>query len=397
MSNYNQLKNYVVADEEKQKLIDELLLTKKSRGKIFYCKGVELNQTEFDDDADMEIFREKISERCEEVRLESPFAQFSRACPKCGRKFSRRDTFCPDCLVSLKPIDDKPDIKNIKNNPKISCKGINTYKSFDELMNDENFALINNFDFTMKDFGHIIRDIKLQGFKNMDKMIKDNEIDLDELDVLDKVLIFAKSFVSVEYKSYGATLGYYEYNKIHIDDRQRKSLQITTLIHELSHFLLKEILTHIICDILNATKNKYVESLVTYILSNSVFNNLIDEYAAHTVEGRFTVFGYQDYSSFVAIQDNLEAEHIEIAKTIGNTFAVHIKDMLESFIDWDLREEIKSQLLSDTIEDPDYRQLVFESCNMLSDEGFLKAIWLILTEGFQDVDLELLMSYKKEF
>ena len=137
--------------------------------------------------------------------------------------------------------------------------------------------------------------------------------------------------------------------------------------------------------------------MVTYILSASVFNRLIDEYAAHSVEGRFTIFGYQDYSSFKVLQKELDPEHTDIAKTIGNTFAICIRDLLEGFIDWDLRDEIKTQFLNDTIEEPDYAELRFESCTRLSDDGFMKAIWLSLTEGFADIDVDVINSYMREF
>ena len=132
-------------------------------------------------------------------------------------------------------------------------------------------------------------------------------------------------------------------------------------------------------------------------MTSSVFNNLIDEYAAHSVEGRFTIFGYQDYSSFLALQDDLDGEHVDIAKTIGNTFSIYIKELMEGFLDWDLRKEIKDQFLADTIEKPNYSQLSFESCNKLSDEGFLKAIWLILTDGFENIDMEVVNRYMEEY
>ena len=251
--------------------------------------------------------------------------------------------------------------------------------------------------FTADDFKDIIHSIKSQAFKNLDKLIADNSIDLDMLDALDKVFAFAKSFVKVEYKSYGGELGYFEFDKVYVDDRQRKSLQITTLIHELTHFLVNEILVHVTCKILNTDKNRHIESVITYILSHSTFNSLVDEYAAHTVEGRFTIFGYQDYSSFLTIQKEMDTEEADIAKVIGNSFAIYIKDLLEGFIDWDLREEIKEQFLSDTLEQPDYRQLALENCSKLSDEGFMKAIWLILTEGLQNADEEVIKSYLNEF
>ena len=93
----------------------------------------------------------------------------------------------------------------------------------------------------------------------------------------------------------------------------------------------------------------------------------------------------------------MDTEEADIAKVIGNSFAIYIKDLLEGFIDWDLREEIKEQFLSDTLEQPDYRQLALENCSKLSDEGFMKAIWLILTEGLQNADEEVIKSYLNEF
>ena len=387
---FNQLKRYVEIDTEKIEIIESL-----KPKTAFYSKGVDecanYSRMEYAEDynrvcADMEYSDEAV--------LREPSLKLPKICPKCQKMYPESENFCSDCLVTLKDITDEVDIKAINIDPKIEFAG---KAESSNILTDDNFQLISDFDFTIDDFDDILHSIKAQSFKNMDRIIKDNSIDLDDLDALDKVLLFSKSFVNVEYKSYGGDLGYFEFDKIYVDDRQRKSLQITTLIHELTHFLMKEILTHVTCRILDVTKNEHVESVITYILSYSVFNRLIDEYAAHSVEGRFTIFGYQDYSSFIALQNELDGEHIDIAKTIANTFAIHIKDMLEGFLDWDVRDEIKEQFLEDTIEDPDYSQLRFESCTKLSDDGFLKAIWLILTEGFRDADIDTVNSYMREF
>ena len=202
--------------------------------------------------------------------------------------------------------------------------------------------------------------------------------------ILEKVILFTKSFVDVEYKSYGAELGYYSFNKIHVDDRQLDSLQITTMLHELTHFLNKEILTHILCHLLDASKTREMESVIAFILSFSSENCLIDEYAAHTVEGRFTLFGYQDYSSFLSIQNTIERtdDEIEMLKTIANSLANVIKGIIESFIDDELLSDIKVQFRKDILDDPNYAQLKLENCTLLNDEGLLRAIQFVLLEGF---------------
>ncbi|WP_407424514.1 hypothetical protein [Methanobrevibacter sp.] len=390
MSEFNLLRDFIERDSEKSQLLESL------RQPVLRRANASILNSKIDAEKGCAEDRQYVEADLDDYRLCEPVMSVlqGKYCPKCGRKFWNDENFCPDCLVTLKGITDSIDIKSIQVDPHLEYVKSHSQEN---ILTDENLLLINRFDFTIDDFNRVMFSIKAQAFRNLDSMIKNYDLDLDDLDVLDKVILFAKSFVHVEYKSYGGQLGYFEFNKIYVDDRQRNSLQITTLVHELTHFLVKEILTRIVCEILDCTKNEQVESIITYILSNSVFNNLIDEYAAHSVEGRFTIFGYQDYSSFLALQDKLDEGHVEIAKTIGNTFSIYIKELMEGFLDWDLRKEIKDQFLADTIERPNYSQLQFESCNKLSDEGFLKAIWLILTDGFQNVDMEVVDRYMEEF
>lgn len=385
MSDINQLKGYVEIDREKSELLNDLRSDASLQSQRLCLKEVV-----------MPDFADLKSEMVEDA-LENEFCEIGPAlkfCPKCGRKFDEGENFCPDCLVTLKPVSDNIDVKSIAIDPDFDYIKEN---DSDNILTDESIDLINSFDFSIDDFRKVLHSIKAQAFTNLDNLIRKNNLNLGDLDALEKVILFAKSFVHVEYKSFGGELGYFEFDTIYVDDRQRNSLQITTLIHELTHFLVKEIMTRTVCDILNCTKNIHVESVVTYILSNSVFNNLIDEYAAHSVEGRFTIFGYQDYSSFIALQKGLEDDYIDMSKTIGNSFSIYIKDIMEGFLDWDVREEIKEQFLEDTIERPNYSQLQFESCSKLSDEGFMKALWLILSEGFQSADKEIVESYEKQF
>lgn len=380
-----ELEIYSVVDSEKRNLLMGLI--ESSHKKDVFANKPLMSKSNFDEKMVMDDFC------CD---MDISFEKKARTCPKCGKKYYESESFCPECLVILKDTE-KLKIRDLKSNPKFPLEGKTNFTSFEELLTQENIDLISNFDFTIDDFNEIVHDIKLKSFMNLDNLIKENSIDLDLIDILDKVILYAKSFTKIEYKSYGANLGFFEFDTIYVDDRQRKSLQITTMVHELTHFLIKEILCHVLCRILDTTKNSYIESLITYTLSYSDMNRLIDEYAAHTVEGRFTIFGYQDYSSFVSIQSEVEGENVGVAKMIGNTFAYTVKEILEGFLDWDLREEIKDQFLKDTIEKPDYSQLRFESCKKLTDSGFLKAIWMILFDGLVNADIELLVQYEKKF
>lgn len=311
------------------------------------------------------------------------YHELTKVCPKCGRKYPDEENFCFDCQVRLKKISGI-NVGDIEINPDFKVKGTNEWHDFEDIFSQENLDLIDAFDFKIKDFNKIIRNIKSTVLKRMDRTVKDNHIPLNSLSIEDKVMLFAKSFVNVEYKSYGRELGYFEFNRICVDDRQLAALQITTLLHELSHFILKEIIAEILCNILDATKTPEMESIAIFILSYTPINQLIDEYAAHTVEGRFTLFGYQDYSSFLNIQKQIDlpAEEIEMIKTIGNSFSVSIKDILETFIDDELLDEIKDRFKKDILDRPDYDNLAMENCTLLNDNGMVRAIGFIVRDGF---------------
>ena len=230
-------------------------------------------------------------------------------------------------------------------------------------------------------------------------------IDIDSLKTLDKVLLFSKSFVKTEYKEGGGNLGHFEFNEIYIDDRGTDAIQITTIIHELSHFLLAEILEQVISALLNTNKSDVVEAFVSYTLIKDDFNYLVDEYCAHTVEGRFAVLGYQDYGSYKSILERFleiySNDYIDVAKGIGNTFAVYIKDIITSFIDDKLREDIKEEFskINDT---PQYSDLQFETSDIYDWKRFSKAMQLMLTRNIEDFtsnpeDIEKLKMYAVKF
>ena len=384
------LSKYCEDDVEKRNLIDDVLIQfqdvqiccELSMDESDVSNEFELSGLEPSDDIEFDTLRYN---KMEKPHFSSKHIEFTKYCPKCRREYPQSEQVCLDCNVRLKDISDKIEVRDIKSDCQFVFSGKNDFKSFEDLLCEDNLSKIKRFNFSCHDYEDVINDIKSQAFKNFDSLIKANEVDFDSLDILDKILLFAKSFVSVDYKSSGGELGYYENGGIFIDDRQTDSLQITTLIHELSHFLIHEILVGILCKILDACKNSFVDSLVTFILSELSFTQLVDEYSAHNVEGRFTMFGYQDYSSFVQIERSLEGkmarEEIEVSKSIGNTFSLSIKGILESFIDDSLRQDIKDQFLKDVLDRPNYAALRMENCQILNDEGFISAIWLILNDG----------------
>ena len=169
---------------------------------------------------------------------------------------------------------------------------------------------------------------------------------------LEKVADVVKAYAKWSYKSKGGELGFYSANNIKLDDRLNDSVQIATLIHELSHHLLAEIHEQILMYFWEVEKTYEIEVFVQYILASGTVH-LMNEYCAHTVEGRFIPHGYQNYGSFNSIleeqKDELDHDTVVISLVLGNTIAEDIIHLLEHFIDEDLRREIKQQYNKDQL------------------------------------------------
>jgi len=90
-----------------------------------------------------------------------------------------------------------------------------------------------------------------------------------------------------------------------------------------------------------------------------------------------------------------------VAKSIGNTFAFYIKQIMNSFIDDKLREDIKNEFLKIN-DSPKYSELQFETTEVFDWERFSKAIKLMLTNNVEDImnnpyDMDKLKLYAVKF
>ena len=196
------------------------------------------------------------------------------------------------------------------------------------------------------------------------------------------------------------------FNRLIIDDRKPGiALEMTTIIHELSHFLISEILEQIIMEVLDTYKSDLIEAFVCYTLVKNNFNKLLDEFCAHSVEVKYTGYGYQDFSSYKDILAQIRQtneysnDEIEIAKLIGNTFADDIKIIFESFIDPNLRECILSEF--ENIKEPkDNTDVPFEIDTSLTIEDFIKLVKYILVNEIEYTsydELEKIQYFTLEF
>ena len=278
----------------------------------------------------------------------------------------------------------------------------NEINNVEEFFTDELINKIIKCDITPNDYNDILIDIKFNSMESLLSIIRMNNINLFELPIKDKILLYSKSFTSTEYKSIGKLLGSYSFNKIQIDDRLPNPLIITSIIHELSHFLLEKILKEVLMKILNTNDTPLISSYVKILLEDNDLNYLLDEFCAHTVEGRFALYGFQDYSSFKyklnEISHLYSKEDIDYALILANTFAYDIKDILENFIDEMLREQIKEEFLK-LNEEPKYDALDFEIESKIENNYFIESLALILTSGIGEAvnQIDKLERYMDKF
>lgn len=188
-----------------------------------------------------------------------------KVCRECGAEYPKDYNYCRYCdcddtlLIDVGKIKTNPNrFYNFYNYP-------NSYSQINELLTSHNIEKLFNFNLSQKQFEDIINTIKGTDKQILEKLIDEFNINMEDLTPLEKVLLFSKSFVKTDFKEGGGDFGHFEFNEIYIDDRATNALQITTIIHELSHFLLAEILEQIISLLLDTNKTDAVEAFILFI------------------------------------------------------------------------------------------------------------------------------------
>ena len=218
--------------------------------------------------------------------------------------------------------------------------------------------------------------------------------------IRNKILNLAGIFTECKPKSRGYERGYiFLGNGIYYDDRMEESTQIATIIHELAHFILFEIIERVLCHIFKVNSSTTLQSFVWYFLTLFEFK-IMNEYCAHTVEGRFIPFGYQNYGSFNALVESFGVDEgsLESMIKLGNSFANEIIIYLEKYIDEELRNEIKLQYRKDLAK-PTYESIFKETdkCFHLNVKNkiLLKLLYDIFSEVSNGDEINELESIKE--
>ncbi|MBR4447066.1 zinc ribbon domain-containing protein [Methanobrevibacter sp.] len=275
-------------------------------------------------------------------------------CPICGENNTDFATHCVKCGSQINPI---------------------TIEDFETLFSQFNQDLLANAKVSNEQYNQILSDI----------FIRAAYVDIWGDTIRNKILNFASIFTECKPKARGYERGYIFLGKnIYYDDRLDDSVQIATIIHELGHFFLFEIIESLLCYIFKVETSTTLQSFVWYFLTLPEFK-IMNEYCSHTVEGRFIPYGYQNYGSFNVLVENMgiDDESVDSMIKLGNSFANEIIVYLEKYIDEELREEIKVQYRMD-LSSPTYESIFKEtdSCFPLDFKNsiLLKMMYDVLKE-----------------
>ena len=239
-------------------------------------------------------------------------------CPHCGKLNPETAIYCIECNKQINPL---------------------SIDDFDILFSDYNKNLLKNASITNEKYNEILKNI----------FARAEFVGIYGNSAKDKVLRLASIFTECKPKSRGYERGFiFLGNCIYYDERLDDSVQIATIIHELAHYLLFNIIENLLCSIFRVESSVILQSFVWFFLTFPEFK-IMSEYCAHTVEGRFIPYGHQNYGSFNSLiqLDNYDKSSLDDMVVFGNTFANEIIVYLEKYIDEDLREEIKLQYKKD--------------------------------------------------
>lgn len=315
-------------------------------------------------------------------------------CSECGFKNNEINTFCNKCGATLI----KPEYFEIP-----------TIDDFNQLFTDKNREILKELSFSQEAYFTIMQSIKNQAKANYQELLDDIPYAQQQnMDILSKIALITLAFTKINYKSRGAELGSYSFNLINIDDRLDNANQISTLIHELTHHIVAEIFEQALMYLLEVKKSDALEAFVWLALIGTPTSVLMDEYCAHTVEGRFVPHGYQNFGSFNNIlnqhfnhENEEDRQVVQSQLVLANSLAEDIINLLEWFITPKLRREIQAQFKKDFNYPPKYDQILFETKETLPDQVKVTLINLMLHISFEaaeesDLD-DALNDFKERF
>ena len=161
---------------------------------------------------------------------------------------------------------------------------------------------------------------------------------------LERVMAIAQAYSIVITKQLGNNYGEYAYNVLCIDESFDSSIQIATIIHEITHHLFNEILKQVLMYVWSVKKSPTIDAFIQTVTSLPPVL-LTSEYCASKSEERYLPSEYVSFSSFNHICEDINYDNKIILNSfiIGNAMSESIIKILSHFIDSDLEKKIKDE------------------------------------------------------
>ena len=216
--------------------------------------------------------------------------------------------------------------------------------------------------------------------------------------IFSKVKTLSQNFLDLDFipnssNSPRRVAGAYGFKRAAIDSNSCNTIQIGSMIHELSHHLLFEIFKNVIGYVYQSQNTDTIEAFSWYSLTNNVYWLLMNEYCAHTVECYYMPLNnYESFNNILGIKQDLDLNKVKMVVELGNSLASDIIYILDGFFTEEVLEEIKMQFLSDRV------ILMKKGCEFksdvkLDDEEKFNMINSILKENL--INIKINFSYNE--
>ena len=205
---------------------------------------------------------------------------------------------------------------------------------------------------------------------------------------LERIISIAQAYSMVITKEVGNNYGEYAYNVICVDKSFDTSIQIATVIHELTHHLYNEILKQILMYTWNIRKSPLLDAFIQTLTSLPPVL-LASEYCASKSEQRYLPKEYVSYSSFNHICEDINYDNNILLNNfiIGNGISESIIRILSNFIDDELEDRIRDEFKKNNTA-PMAKQICIE--DRQTNNPILRNVYVtnMLIEGYNLLDDE---------
>lgn len=267
-------------------------------------------------------------------------------CSFCSYENTTEDMTCHKCGRTLH----NPHLLNVDHK-------INT---IDELFTPAHESILRDSILSLEIYEIIIQNIIETGDNNL--LYKKN------MTTKQRVFEIARAYTRVTTKTDGKNYGQYVDNTINIDTQFDTAEQISTVLHELTHYLFNEIIKQILMYLWNIKESTTLDAYIQTTMAVPLLL-LTSEYCASSTERAYLDEEFVSFSSFNSICEDISynPQMIQDAVLMGKSMSESIIKILDNFIDDHLAVQIKKEFIKNNTK-PNAKPICINDTNILNNE-----------------------------